>query len=200
MSRDITCARPEVCDLAACAFVLSMSKARVIVTAVVIENRSKSQVARDYGVSRYWVQQLVKRFRLEGEAAFELRSRRPKSSPVRISTEIDSASLSCAKISTASASMLERSRSRSTLSRKPEHPPRRYQRSGASSNAGVSLPANRHETIRKTAATCIRCREPSVNDVPRHHSARPEGFRTPSRPGRAGASSVVRQSTDFLTK
>ena len=36
-----------------------MSRARLIITAVVVEGRSKSEVARDYGVSRYWVQQLV---------------------------------------------------------------------------------------------------------------------------------------------
>ena len=32
-----------------------MSKARLIITAVVVEGRSKSEVARDYGVSRQWV-------------------------------------------------------------------------------------------------------------------------------------------------
>ena len=34
--------------------------ARVVITAVVIEGRSKSEVARDYGVSWVWVQRLVK--------------------------------------------------------------------------------------------------------------------------------------------
>ena len=54
-----------------------MSKARLIITAVVVEGRSKSEVARDYGVSRYWVQQLVRRYLVEGEAAYQPRSRRP---------------------------------------------------------------------------------------------------------------------------
>jgi transposase InsO family protein len=58
-----------------------MSKARLIITAVVVEGRTKSEVARDYDVSRYWVQQLVQRYLAEGEAAFEPRSRRPHSSP-----------------------------------------------------------------------------------------------------------------------
>lgn len=58
-----------------------MSKARLIITAVVIEGRSKSEVARDYDVSRYWVQQLVDRYLAEGEVAFEPRSRRPRTSP-----------------------------------------------------------------------------------------------------------------------
>jgi transposase InsO family protein len=38
-------------------------------------------VARAYGVSRGWVSRLVARYRAEGQAAFEPRSRRPKSSP-----------------------------------------------------------------------------------------------------------------------
>lgn len=56
-----------------------MSLARVVVTAVIVEGRSKTQVARDYGVARSWVYELLKRFELEGEAAFEPRSRRPHS-------------------------------------------------------------------------------------------------------------------------
>jgi len=58
-----------------------MSMARLIITAVVVEGRSKSQVARAYEVSRYWVQQLVRRYAPEGEAAFTPRSRRPHASP-----------------------------------------------------------------------------------------------------------------------
>ncbi len=33
-----------------------MSMARVVIMAVVLEGRSKSEVAHDYGVSRRWVQ------------------------------------------------------------------------------------------------------------------------------------------------
>lgn len=58
-----------------------MSLARVVVTAVIVEGRSKTQVARDYGVARSWVYELLKRFEAEGEAAFEPRSRRPHSNP-----------------------------------------------------------------------------------------------------------------------
>ena len=52
-----------------------MSMARLVITAVKVEGRSKSEVAGEYGISRYWVQQLVKRYESEGEAAFEPRSR-----------------------------------------------------------------------------------------------------------------------------
>ena len=58
-----------------------MSKARVIISAVVLEGRSQAQVARDYGVSQSWVSRLVARYRTEGDTAFEPRSRRPNSRP-----------------------------------------------------------------------------------------------------------------------
>lgn len=61
-----------------------VSKARLVITAVVIEGRSQSDVAGDYGVSQSWVSRLVARYHLEGEAAFELRSRRPHTSPQRL--------------------------------------------------------------------------------------------------------------------
>ena len=54
-----------------------MSKARLVITAVVVEGRSQSEVARAYGVSQPWISRLVARYRTEGGAAFEPRSRRP---------------------------------------------------------------------------------------------------------------------------
>lgn len=54
-----------------------MSLAELVITSVKNEGRTKSEVARDYKISRYWVQQLVKRYEAEGEAAFQQRSRRP---------------------------------------------------------------------------------------------------------------------------
>jgi transposase InsO family protein len=64
-----------------------MSMSRVVITAVLVEGRSKSEVARDYGVSRVWVQKLVKRYLAEGESAFEPRSRAPHHSPRRVVTD-----------------------------------------------------------------------------------------------------------------
>src|SRR5690606_12125585 len=58
-----------------------MSRARLVITAVVIEGRSQAEVARAYGVSKGWVSKLIARYREEGEAAFEARSRRPRTSP-----------------------------------------------------------------------------------------------------------------------
>lgn len=67
-----------------------MSKARLVITAVLVEGRSQSQVARDYGVSQGWISRLIKRYTLEGDTAFEPRSRRPHTSPRRLpQTTID---------------------------------------------------------------------------------------------------------------
>jgi transposase InsO family protein len=66
-----------------------MSKAQLVITAVVREGRSKSEVARDYDISRYWVQQLVKRYETEGVAAFEPHSRRPHHNPHTVSAAVE---------------------------------------------------------------------------------------------------------------
>jgi transposase InsO family protein len=57
-----------------------VSKARLVITAVVVEGRSQAEVARTYGVSQPWISRLVARWRAEGDAAFEPRSKRPRSS------------------------------------------------------------------------------------------------------------------------
>jgi transposase InsO family protein len=64
-----------------------MSKARLVITAVTAEKRPVSEVAKSYGVARSWVYALLARYEAEGEAAFEPRSRRPKTSPSAISPE-----------------------------------------------------------------------------------------------------------------
>jgi len=66
-----------------------MSLARLVVTAIYVEGRNKSEVAREYRVSRRWVQKLAARYDAEGEAGLEPRSRRPRSSPQRIGQELE---------------------------------------------------------------------------------------------------------------
>jgi transposase InsO family protein len=61
-----------------------VSKARLVITAVVVEGRRPAEVAAAYGVARSWVYELVARWRTEGDTAFEPRSRRPKTSPTAI--------------------------------------------------------------------------------------------------------------------
>ena len=65
-----------------------MSKARLVITAVVVEGRRQVEVADAYGVSESWVSKLVARYRAEGEAAFEPRSRRPTTSPGALDPEV----------------------------------------------------------------------------------------------------------------
>ncbi len=64
-----------------------MSKARLVITAVTVEKRPVSEVARSYGVARSWIYALLARYRAEGEAAFEPRSRRPGTSPSAVSPD-----------------------------------------------------------------------------------------------------------------
>ena len=66
-----------------------MSLARLVITAVTVEGRSHSAVARDYGISRVWVQKLVHRYQREGPVAFEPRSRRPHSNPRAVDLEVE---------------------------------------------------------------------------------------------------------------
>jgi transposase InsO family protein len=65
-----------------------MSKARLVITAVIVEGRSQADVARAYGVSKGWVSKLVARYRTDGELAFEPRSRRPKTTPTAIAPAV----------------------------------------------------------------------------------------------------------------
>ena len=60
-----------------------MSKRRLVITAV-LAGGSQSEVAARYGVSQPWISRLLARYRLEGEAAFEPRSRRPHTSPTAV--------------------------------------------------------------------------------------------------------------------
>jgi transposase InsO family protein len=64
-----------------------MSINRLVITAVVIENRPVRDVAVQYGVSKSWIYLLLDRYRRDGDAVFEPRSRRPQTSPTAIPAE-----------------------------------------------------------------------------------------------------------------
>jgi transposase InsO family protein len=66
-----------------------MGMAQLVVTAVLVEGRSKSEVARSYGLSRRWVITLVQRFQAEGESGLLPRPRRPGSSPGRVDSAVE---------------------------------------------------------------------------------------------------------------
>ena len=61
---------------------------RFLVEAMVVEGRSPSELARTHGVARSWLYKLLARFKEGGYPALEPRSRRPRSSPLRISDEV----------------------------------------------------------------------------------------------------------------
>lgn len=58
-----------------------MPKARLIITAVAVKGRFHAAVAREYSISKGRVSKLVAHYRVEGDAAFEPRSRRPHTRP-----------------------------------------------------------------------------------------------------------------------
>ena len=58
-----------------------MSKARLVITALVVEQQTVAEVAARYGVHRSWVYRLKARYDDIGEEAFEPLSRRPHTSP-----------------------------------------------------------------------------------------------------------------------
>ena len=60
---------------------MSQNATRRLVITAVLAGSSQSEVARAYGVSQGWISRLMTRYRTEGEAAFEPRSRAPRTSP-----------------------------------------------------------------------------------------------------------------------
>jgi transposase InsO family protein len=58
-----------------------VSRARLVITAVTKQGLTQAEAARTYGLSEATVSRLMARYRDEGDAAFEPRSRRPKTSP-----------------------------------------------------------------------------------------------------------------------
>lgn len=65
-----------------------MSLTRLLITAVVVEKRPVREVAATYGVSKSWLYELVARYRREGDAVFQPRSRRPRSNPNATAPEV----------------------------------------------------------------------------------------------------------------
>ena len=65
-----------------------MSLRQAVIVSVSVEGLSQAQAARLYGVSESFVSRLLARWRAEGEAAFEARSRRPKTSPTALDADV----------------------------------------------------------------------------------------------------------------
>ena len=65
-----------------------MTSTRLLITARVVENRPVREVAATFGVSTSWLYELLARYRREGEAVFEPRSRRPETNPNATPAEV----------------------------------------------------------------------------------------------------------------
>lgn len=65
-----------------------MSKAKLVITAITRLGLTQAEAAQQYGVSQPTVSRWMARYRAEGEAAFEPRSRRPSSNPRAISDDV----------------------------------------------------------------------------------------------------------------
>lgn len=65
-----------------------MSLRRAVIVSVTVEGLSQAEAARLYGVSKGFVSKLVARWRVEGDAAFEPRSRRPSTSPMALGHDV----------------------------------------------------------------------------------------------------------------
>ena len=62
---------------------------RYIVDAIVLEHRSPTKLARDHGLSRSWIYQLLARFKKGGYPALEPRSRRPHACSHQADQEVE---------------------------------------------------------------------------------------------------------------
>jgi transposase InsO family protein len=67
-----------------------MDLAGYVVNAVMVEGRSVAEVAADHRISRSWLYELLGRYRSLGEAGLAPVSRRPRSSPTRVSPAMES--------------------------------------------------------------------------------------------------------------
>ena len=66
-----------------------MDLAGYVINAVVVEGRSVAEVAAAHGLSRSWLYELLARYRDAGDEGLRAQSRRPRSSPTRVSGEME---------------------------------------------------------------------------------------------------------------
>src|SRR3954469_11024159 len=66
-----------------------LDKARFLIETHLRTGRPIAELAAAHGVHRSWLYKLLARYRLEGDAGLELRSRRPHRSPARIAGDYE---------------------------------------------------------------------------------------------------------------
>jgi len=66
-----------------------MEMATYLVTAVLLEGRGVRDVARDHGISKTWLYELLARYKEHGDSGLVARSKRPHTSPQKISAYLE---------------------------------------------------------------------------------------------------------------
>ena len=66
-----------------------MDKGWYLVQAHLVEGRPVAELAAAHGVHRSWLYKLIARYRAEGRAGLEPRSRRPNHSPTAVASELE---------------------------------------------------------------------------------------------------------------
>lgn len=66
-----------------------MDLAGYVINAVLVEGRSVKEVCEAHGISRSWLYELIARYRELGDAGLKPQSKRPHSSPTRVSAAIE---------------------------------------------------------------------------------------------------------------
>jgi leucine-zipper of insertion element IS481 len=191
-----------------------MSLARLVVTALRVQGRSNSQVARDDRVSRRWVHELVNRFDAQGEVGLVPRSRRPQTSPRRTPLAVEQEVVELRK------HLADQGLDAATTDATPSAPPCKRMKPGRSlyarpvivrgqhcaearfmSSSAAQLPSHRGGTCCHCGAV-IGCRAPQTLQPKRSCTAQPavavivvvEDVRTPATPFVAVSASSVRRA------
>src|SRR3974390_2599166 len=74
-----------------------MELAEFVLNEIVVEQRSVREVAAAHGVSKTWLYELLARHRAQGAEGLQPRSRRPRSSPSRVSPVLEDESVALRK-------------------------------------------------------------------------------------------------------
>jgi transposase InsO family protein len=68
---------------------MRMDLAGYVINTVLVEGKRVKEVAAAHGVSRSWLYELIARYREQGEEGLKAQSKRPRSSPTRISAALE---------------------------------------------------------------------------------------------------------------
>src|ERR1700686_1035122 len=138
-----------------------MGMANLVVTAVLVEGRTKSEVAREYGVSRRWVIPLVSRYLAEGDPGLRPRSRRPLTSPGRTAKALEDEVVELRK-------ELDRDGHEAGAATIAFHLDQCHGRSPAASASATPGPTTRKPAARSNASTKPSKSGSPANPQPRH--------------------------------